>query len=149
MESMDYTASNKAIATTGVLLFAISTTVNLLRIAVGDSIISTLELFTLQPALPTEFLVALAACILLVTGTWEKRIVAVTLILGVAMTVLSVTGLYSLWEFSKASTVPLATVVWLFPVGNLLGGILVIVGTVREYGGTRFGGTPTMTESHR
>jgi hypothetical protein len=64
------------------------------------------------------------------------------------MTVLSVTGLVSLWEFSKASAVPLATVVWLFPTGNLLGGILMMVGTVRELGGTRFGGTPTMTESH-
>lgn len=146
---MDYPASNKTLSTAGGLLFAVSTTVNLLRIAVGDSINSTLELFTHQPTLPTGFLIALAVCIMLAKGAWEKRTVAVTLILGVAMIVLSATGLYSLWELSKASAVPLATVVWLFPTGNLLGGILVLVGAVREFGGTCSGGTPTMTESHR
>lgn len=130
-------------------MFAISTTVNLIRIAVGGSILSTLELFTLQPVLPTEFLVALAASLLLVKGTWAEQTVAVTLILGAIMTVLSVTGLYSLWEFSKASTVPLATVVWLFPTVNFLGGILVIVGTVRELRRMSFGETSAMIESHR
>jgi hypothetical protein len=140
MVSMGFTASNKAISTVGAFLFAISTAVNLLRIGVRDNIRSTLELFTFQPAFPTEFLVALAVCLLLVKGAWEKRTVAVLLILGAAMTVLAITGLYSLWELSKASAVPLASVVWVFPTGNLLGGLLVMVGTLREFRGTILGG---------
>ncbi len=61
------------------------------------------------------------------------------------MTVLSVTGLYSLWKLTEASAVPLGTVVWAFPTVNLLGGILVLVGAFRELDRNRVGDVPTMT----
>lgn len=139
---MSYAISNKAVSTAGALIFCISTMANLVRIGLNGSLTSTLELFVLQPAVPTELLVAIGAVSLLVKCSWSKRTVTVAVVVGAVMIGLSITGLYSLWKFSSASVVPVARVVWVFPIVTLLGGVLVSAGALGELGGRRVGETP-------
>ena len=126
-------SENLALASGGVLLFCLAVLANVIRIAVTGSIAATLDLYVVhEPALLVELLLALVLGVLVVEGTWTPRTVAGMAVGGVLIMASTVWGIYDYWEFAEASAFPVAKLVWLFLGMQLLGGLLLVAGTLRE-----------------
>ena len=140
---MDHRSLNRRVTGAGAVLICVAVLANLVRIAAGERIASIADVYVIhQPSLLVELLVALFLAVLVVTGAWTPRRMAAMAASGVLMIVTTSVGIYDYLGFAAASAFPVATVVWIFLSVQLLGGLLVLAGTLRALQSHPDGSTP-------
>lgn len=120
----------------GVIIFCVAGLTNFVRLFSSGSVMRNLELMIIEPLIPAHFVLAVAAIGLLVRRSHNSGGRILMVVIGLLMVLLSIWSLYELRQFAESSVFPLRRSVWVIEYSFLIGGILVLGGSVLEMKGT-------------